>query len=75
MTAGNEEQLVSNVFHRKTPVDKKAKDRKVESSQLSLVSSHLSSQPLTHFRVSITGQQEVYTLDGSPVYLRTSLSK
>lgn len=37
MTAGNEEQLVSNVFHRKTPVDEKAKERKVESSQLSLV--------------------------------------
>lgn len=72
MTAGNEEQLVSNVFHRKTPVDKKAKERKVESSQLSLVL--VSSVLSTHFRVSVTGQ-EVYTLDGSPVYLRTSLSK
>lgn len=35
MTAGNEEQLVSNVFQRKTPVDKKAKERKVESTQFS----------------------------------------
>lgn len=73
MTAGNEEQLVSNVFHRKTPVDKKAKERKVVSSQLSLVL--VSSVLSTHFRVSVIGQEEVYTLDGSPVYLRTSLSK